>query len=249
MSRTALADILLAALDPSQLMRRVGMEPDPWQIRALMSRALRQLWLCARQTGKSTTAAVLALHETLFAVNRLALLVSPSLRQSGELFKRAITLYRLLGETVPPDAETQLSLTLKNGSRIVSLPGGESTLRGYSPHLVVLDEAARIENDTYVAIRPMLAVTNGRIVAMSTPAGRRGWFSSEWHEGEGWERTRIVATECPRISAAFLEGERATMGGWQFEQEYMCAFVEEASQAFPGALIDAAFDPSVTPLW
>ena len=247
---TGLAGTLLAALDPPQLMRRAGMEPDPWQIRALRSQAPRQLWLCGRQVGKSTTAAFTALHETLFTSNHLALLVSPSLRQSGELFKRAITLYRLLGGTaVPPDAETQLSLTLRNGSRIVSLPGGESTLRGYSPHLVVIDEAARVDDDTFLAIRPMLAVTNGRIVAMSTPAGRRGWFSAEWHEGEGWERTRIVATECPRISEAFLASERATMGGWQFDQEYMCAFVEEASQAFPGTLVDQAFDPSVAPLW
>ena len=244
-----LVDTLRAALDPAVLMRRCAMEPDDWQARALRSRAGRQLWLCARQSGKSTVAAALALHEVLYTPGALVLMVSPSLRQSQELFRKALMMYRTLGQTVPAEAESALRIELANGSRVISLPAGEGHIRGYSASLILLDEASRIPDDLFIAIRPMVAITAGRIIAMSTPAGLRGWFSAEWHAGEGWERMRIVATECPRISAAFLESERATMGGWQFEQEYMCAFVEEASQAFPGALVDQAFDPAVTPLW
>lgn len=245
-----LALALSAAFDPAEIMRRAGMEPDPWQLKVLRSRNPRQLLLCARQVGKSTTAGCAAVHTALYTREALVLMVSPSLRQSGELFRKALAIYRTLGQTVPAEAESALRLELVNGSRIVSLPGTEGNVRGYSGvTLLIIDEAARVPDDLYIAVRPMVATSNGRIVAMSTPFGLRGWFSAEWHEGEGWERTRIVATECPRISAAFLESERATMGGWQFDQEYVCAFVEEASQAFPGALVDQAFDPSVTPLW
>jgi hypothetical protein len=60
-------------------------------------------------------------------------------------------------------------------------------------------------HDLYYAVRPMLAVSGGRLVALSTPFGKRGWFHHEYEEGQGWERIKITAYDCPRISPAFLE--------------------------------------------
>jgi hypothetical protein len=86
----------------------------------------------------------------------------------------------------------------------------------------------------------MLAVTGGRLIAMSTPAGRRGWFY-EASLSERWECLTVKATECPRISAEFLEEERATLGDLAFRQEYLCEFVDAAGVAFTGEDIDAVF--------
>jgi hypothetical protein len=127
-----LAGDLAAALDPVRLARRAGIEPDPWQARALRSGARRQILNCSRQSGKSTVTAVKALHKALYGPRSLTLLLSPTLRQSGELFKKVIGLYGDLGRPVPPESETALTLTLENGSRIVRLPGREGTVRGYS---------------------------------------------------------------------------------------------------------------------
>jgi hypothetical protein len=108
----------------------------------------------------------------------LVLLLSPTLRQSGELFKDKVRrLYNALGRPVRCVQETQLTMELTNGSRIVALPGEEGTIRGYSGVLLlVCDEAARIPDALYFSVRPMLAVSGGLLVALSTPFGRRGWF-------------------------------------------------------------------------
>src|SRR5436190_1727587 len=81
----------------------------------------------------------------------------------------------------PAGRETQLRLELANGSRVVCLPGREGTIRSFGGvALLVLDEAARIPDALYRSVRPMLAVSGGRLVALSTPFGRRGWFWQEW---------------------------------------------------------------------
>jgi hypothetical protein len=40
-----------------------------------------------------------------------------------------------------------------------------------------------VADDLYFAIRPMLAVSGGALLMLSTPAGRRGVFFEEWSEG------------------------------------------------------------------
>ena len=156
-------------------MERAGMPPDPWQRRLLRSRAERVLLLCSRQSGKSTVTAAMALHEVLFRPKSLVLLLSPSLRQSQELFRKVTDFRNRLGEPVPVAEESALRVELQNGSRIVALPGTEETVRGFSGvRLLVVDEAARVDDPLYFSIRPMLAVSGGRMVCLTTPFGKTG---------------------------------------------------------------------------
>src|SRR5262249_59764949 len=105
-----LANDLRVALDPVQLARQVGVEPDPWQAAALRSTAPRAIWNVTRQGGKSSVAALLAIHTALYVPGSLTLLVSASLRQSGELFRTVTGLWRRLA--APPLVEDhKLSLT------------------------------------------------------------------------------------------------------------------------------------------
>jgi hypothetical protein len=254
MTTPAAAEIarhLAPALDPTLLMDSAGIAPDPWQADLLRSNAKQMLLLAARQAGKSTVTAALAMHEALFNPPALVLLLSPSLRQSSELLRKVVGFYRALkDEAVPVKDESALRLELRNGSRIVSLPGDETTIRGYSGvRLLVVDEAARVPDDLYFSIRPMLAVSGGRLVCLSTPFGKRGFFYEAWAEGQGWQRVRITARECPRISAAFLEEERASMGEWWFRQEYECEFVDTSDQVFGHDLVMQALSAEVEPLF
>lgn len=245
-----LADDLRIALDPSLVMVRAGLEPDQWQRDLLRSRASRSLLLCTRQAGKSTTTAALALHEALFRPPALVLLLSPSLRQSGELFRKVVSFYALFAKEAPSAAESALALHLKNGSRIVSLPGKEETIRGYSGvSLLILDEASRVPDDLYYSVRPMLAVSGGRLVGLSTPFGKRGWFFDAWTNGAEWQRVRVTAHDCPRISPSFLADERAALGDWWYRQEYECEFTETVDQLFSYDLVMSAFDEKITPLF
>lgn len=238
-----------APLDPVGLSERAGIPPDPWQARLLRSHARRILVNCSRQSGKSTTCGVLAVHEAVYVPGSLTLLLAPTWRQAGELFKKCLAVYRAAGRPVAAESETALTLTLANGSRIVSLPGKEGTVRSYSGvSLLIVDEASRVPADLYHTVRPMLAVSNGRLIAPSTPFGRRGWWSDAWHAGEGWERYEVPATDCPRISPEFLAEELRDNGEWWYRQEYGCEFMDAQSAAFRSEDIAAAFDEE-TEVW
>ena len=151
----------------------------------------------------------------------LILLLSPSLRQRSELFRKVAQYWAALPNAPEAVQESVLRLELVNGSRIVALPGSESTVRGYSAtSVVIVDEAARVSDELHGAIRPTLATSDGRFIALSTPAGKRGWFHQAWTRGEGWQRFKVPAKDCPRISPDFLEEERRTLGDFLYRQEY-----------------------------
>lgn len=226
--------------------REAGIQPDPWQADFLRSCADRILLNCSRQVGKSTTTATLADHTAFYEPGSLILLLSPSLRQSQELFRKCLDVYRALDRPVPADAENALSLELETGSRIVSLPGKEGTIRGMSGvRLLIIDEASRVPDALYKSVRPMLAVSGGRLVLLSSPFGARGFFWEEWKGRARWDYYEVPATECPRISPEFLEEERDRLGDWWFQQEYMCKFMDAQSAAFRSVDLERVINSEV----
>jgi len=105
------------------------------------------------------------------------LIVSPSLRQSSEGFRSFMATYDRLDGVPELRAESLTRAELANGSRVISLRGSEKTIRGFAGvKMIVLDEAARIEDDLIAAVRPMMATVDGSLIALSTSFGKRGWF-------------------------------------------------------------------------
>jgi hypothetical protein len=243
---------LAIALDPVLLALRVGITPDPWQAALLRSHTRQAILLCSRQSGKSTISAVLAVHAAMYHAPSLVLVLSPSLRQSQELYRKVRTVFAAVREDAPKlSEESALALEMANGSRIVCLPGKEATIRGFSGvGLLLVDEASRVPDALYQAVRPMLAVSGGRIVLLSTPFGQRGFFYREWSEGgPDWHRAMVPATEVPRISPAWLEAERSQIGDWWYRQEYACEFVASEDSVFAHDTVLLAVSSDVTPLF
>ena len=246
----SLAEDLKLALDRAEFARALGLEPDPWQRDLLRSGSDRVLLNCCRQSGKSTMSGVIALHRALYHPGSLILCLAPALRQSQELFGKVLGFYRDLDRPIPAQAERRLSLELENDIRIVTLPGTDKTIRGFSgATLLIVDEAARVEDELYFAIRPMLAVSGGSLMMLSTPHGKRGIFYEEWTSGHGWDRYRVTAEKCPRISPEFLEEEREALPSWVYRQEYECSFEETEDVVFTHEMVERAVSSEVTPLF
>lgn len=243
-----LSDFALA-LDPVLVARGALVEPDPWQADLLRSDARQTIMLCSRQAGKSTVSSIVALHTAIFTPPALVLLLAPALRQAQEIFRKVKSAYEYHRHLAPTIKETELSLELANGSRVHALPGKESTIRGFSgAALLVVDEAARVPDVLYQTVRPMLAVSQGRILLLSTPWGKRGFFHQEWTDGDDWKRVRIPATICPRISPEWLEAERRKIPDFIFRQEYMCEFTEALDSVFRLEHITAAVTDTCAPI-
>jgi hypothetical protein len=230
----------------------LGFSVDDHQAALLSCPGKRLILNCPRQWGKSTVAAIKAVHRAWFSPNSLVLAVGPSLRQSSELVRKVGPFLRTLGARVPGNHGT--TFKLKNGSRIVALPASEATTRGYSTvDLLLIDEAARVPDPLYRALRPMLAHgcggTGGELWLMSTPFGKRGFFWTEWARGGNrWFRLAVPATECPRFSPSFLEDERSSAGERWFAQEFLCQFHDAEGALFREELVRAAFRDDIRDL-
>jgi hypothetical protein len=239
-----LHQMLALALDPALILQARGLTPDPWQRELLLSRDRQVLLNCSRQSGKSTAVSALALHTALFTPGALVLLLSPSQRQSAEIFRKVLQADRALGSPVPSVYRTQLRLELANGSRVLCLPGREETIRSFGGvNLLVLDEAARIADDLYRSVRPMLSVSKGRLIVLSTPFGQRGWFYREWAGDGPWKKVRITWRDCPRIDAAFIEEEKRSLGDDWVRQEYEALFTTLEGLVYPD------FEAALTDDW
>jgi hypothetical protein len=246
----SIAEDLKLALDRVSFAKKLGIVPDGWQEDLLRSTSDRVLLNCCRQSGKSTMSGLIALHRALYHPGSLILCLAPALRQSQELFGKVLGFYKDLGRPIPAQAERKLSLELENGSRIVTLPGTEKTIRGFSgAALLMVDEASRVDDGLYFAVRPMLAVSDGSLIMLSTPAGRRGVFFEEWTEGKGWGRYQVPAAECPRIPQSFLEEERASLPARIYHQEYECSFENVEDAVFSYEDVAGAMSEAVTPLF
>ncbi|HOE44785.1 terminase large subunit domain-containing protein [Methanothrix soehngenii] len=245
------SDDLAYSLDPVLWAREVlGFHPDPWQADLLRSRSRKVILNCSRQSGKSSTCAALGLHESIYRRPSFGLVVAPTQDQSSELmlkfdeFRGAVEL--------PSDylsTDTKLAVRFANGNRFIARPGSEKSARSFSAVTLLLeDEASRVLDDLYNSVRPMLAVSNGRHILMSTPFGKRGHFFKIWSEERDlWEWYEITAEMCPRISKEFLEVERRT-NLW-YLQEYFCVFMETVDSVFTFDQIAAAVSDEVEPLF
>ncbi|GAA2092605.1 terminase large subunit domain-containing protein [Brevibacterium salitolerans] len=244
-----LASSMAAALDPTVFARGLGFDPEPWQERLLRSTESRALVLCSRQVGKTTTTAYRALHTALYCPGRDVLVISPTQRQSDELLHRVASLYRGMREMPRLKRSNASEMGLANGSRIVSLPGSEGGIRGFAGvRLLIVDEASRVDDDVFASALPMVA-SDGQVIALSTPWGRRGWFF-ELHEetANGWERHKVTVFESRQWPERRIAEAKAALGSFVFASDYLCEFGDTDSQMFSTESVRAAFAPGVQPL-
>jgi hypothetical protein len=247
-----------AWVSPVDLAAALGLTVDGWQAGLLASTARRVVVLAPRQVGKSLTLAVLALHVATSTPGGLALVVSPAERQATEVVRTVRELAAQLAietaETESPIAPSAVSLTkvvFPNEARILSVPGGnEAGIRGFTPTLILADEASRIADATFAALRPMLvAQPSCRLILASTPWLKIGTFFDACHDESGaWQRHRVTIDDCPRLSRDFIEEERRSLPDYVFRREYLGEFADDAASLFPAELIEAAFDEGVAPL-
>lgn len=218
----------------------LGFRAFPYQAELLRCRSKRIVACWARQTGKTTAIAVKVIHYAFTNADTTTLIVSRGLRQSMIMFgviEQFALAHPVLRRSVVKSTRT--SIQLMNGSQIIALPCGPdgASLRGYTAHLVVMDEAAFMPEDVIASvIFPMLATTNGKAVMLSTPWGRDHIFYRSFKNPNYWSQ-HVRAEECPRISKEFLEEQRYGIGDLRYKMEYEAEFVEDENSFFSQDLI------------
>jgi terminase large subunit-like protein len=238
----------------------MGWTPDPWQKAFLHSKAKRETLLCARQAGKSTGAAARALPEALLNDGALCLIFCPTMRQSMEMLLKVQEFDNALGNPVELISVSKTSRSYINGSRIIALPDNETGIVGFSgPRLILIDEGSRVSDILYKSVSPMLGVSRGQMITLSTPFGSEGWFFDLWDESlearmrreklnEKWRHTAVNAYNIPRLGADFLHDQRIELGQRWYSQEFELEWLSSIDAVFSREVIDKVMSGDEDPL-
>jgi hypothetical protein len=243
----ASASFSAVASDPVATFREAfGYEPLRWQV-PYLEETRPVVLLKGRQIGASQSNAALAIDTARSKPNSLTAIISPSLRQSGEIALRCRMGLMAMGEKLVQDSASVLRLD--NGSRIISLPGSDRSVRGYPADLLILDESAWVPEPTWVAARATVAATKGRVVVASTPGAPVGWyFELATATPPGWARMVVRSDEVETIDPEFLAREKRELSPAMYAQEYEATFASEASLGrwFADEDFDKHIDPRFT---
>jgi hypothetical protein len=197
--------------------RGTGHPAFGWQ-RPYLSHEGSIVLLKGRQIGASTGAAVKVVHTALQSPGSTSVIVSPTQKQSGEILSRARVAALRLAVGLRKDSAS--ALTLANGSRVISLPGSAKSVRGYTADgVLVLDEAAFLEDETWLAAQALVAASEAPVVVQSTPYGGVGAFAALWQSQDpAYLRLQVRSDEV--VSAEWLDIQRRRMSPGEFRQEF-----------------------------
>ena len=216
---------IVVGLDPVERFRQAIGEPDDWQ-RAILGADPRRspddafiAVLCSRQLGKSTTVAGLAWDD--LTRGKQILIAAPSERQSRELLRRC-TAFRNADPAPPKIVRANLTeLEADNGGRIVCVPATDQA-RGFTCDTLVVEEACFLPDEAIAALLPMRKA-EGRVLMISTPKGREGFFYETWTDGKV-RKIAARSVDVPRVRAK-VEFERKFMSDLRFRVEHLCEFL------------------------
>ncbi len=239
-----LSERVNASLFGQRIASRLNVELDDWQLDFLEIEAKQTILLASRQIGKSFVTSVLASHQAVYFPKSLTVIISPSLRQSLELHSKIKDVLDVCDVGI--SRQTELTTVLSNGAKILALPSGQNTIRGFSPNLLILEEAAHLPDETFFAVKPMLLQTQGRLVCLSSAWFKQGFFFENYiAKDELWKRMKITALDVGRIDKIWLENERKSLPSWIYESQYLCNFFDSEKRVFSFDDIQAALDENL----
>src|SRR5262249_27823466 len=232
--------------------------------RAPPEHRVRELWAVAgRRSGKSRMAAAVAIYLALFVKPRLAtgekgmaLVLAGSIDQGRTVFRYV----RGFLEATPTlkrevAAITKQEIELRNGITIAVHSNSYRTVRGRTLVAAVLDEVsfwrdestATPDTETYTAILPSLATTDGMLVGISTPYRKLGLLHQKWRDHFGVDGDEVLVVQGaskvfnPSLSDRVLSAQRAvdpTAAG----AEWDALFRPDTGAFLDDDLVDAAIE-------
>ena len=198
--------------------------------------ATRKVVCAGRRSGKTTLAAYMAVDALLRG--RRVLLSSTSQDQADVFWDYLKNWLRpLVGTPTFYRNEVKRLVRFGRGSVRVKTGRHPDVLRGIGVDLLVLDECAYLDGDTWHKVgAPLLADTNGTAVFISTP-NRRNWFFELYQRAASggdprWAAWHFSTLDNPHLPAAALAALTRDMSEVDYQQEILARFVEHAGAVF-----------------
>jgi len=187
--------------------RAIGVPLTRWQARSFALESFITTIVAPRQSGKSNSTNVVALHRAFRKPRQRVMIVSASedaARRNLADIRRIAGASRILaGSLVTEQAGL---VVLSNGSEIRSVPASERQVRGWSNDLLIIDEAAMVADDLALgaAFPTTAARPDSKIILASSPSTAAGSSTTTRSAG------RPDQTSCARFAGrwATVRGSR-----------------------------------------
>jgi len=231
-----------------------GFDAKDYQAEFLRDLSKRIVLRWSRQAGKTTCIALRAIWFAVGHPRTLTLIVAPTLRQSMIMSDRILDFlgsltkeqrYVLVGKL------QRTTVLFLNGSRIVALPNSPQLLRGYTAAQVITDESGFFKDDKlvfYNVLYPMLATTDGTLIASSTPWSKDSVFYRMCQSSD-YSKHTVTCEDVVRnglIKQSFVDEMRSQLPSERFRREFMSEFAEEADAWLSQSLIVSCIDSNLS---
>jgi len=197
----------------------------------------------SRQLGISTLVSAYSLWLMLFNKDKTILVIATK----QETAKNMVTKIRFAYDNLPSwlrikaVEDNKLSLRLLNGSQVKAISASGDAGRSEAVSLLVIDEAAFIENieEIFASAQQTLA-TGGGCIAISTPYGTGNWFHKTWIKAQSGENKfvpiKLPWTIHPERTQAWRDEQDELLGPRNAAQECDCDFTTSG---------DTVIEPSI----
>lgn len=186
-----------------------------------------------RQLGISTICAGYIAWLMLFYKDKNVLIMATKYNTASNMVKKVKYIISNVPEWLKISKVTidnKHSFELSNGSQVKAIPTSPDAGRSEAVSLLVVDEAAHIENmdDIWAAIYPTIS-TGGRCIALSSPNGIGNWFHRTYDDAESGQNlfvpTNLPWHVHPDRDQEWFENETKNMSKREIAQEYLCDFL------------------------
>jgi Terminase large subunit, T4likevirus-type, N-terminal len=263
---------LLEACDDGRLLG-FSLWPRQRELLEAVERGPRlQVWCLGRRSGKTTLAALVALHNLLFRPDldalvrpgevRFAVGVATNIKQSRLFLRAALSIAEhspLLAAEI--EAVNEDLLTFRGGRALAAFPCNSRGGRGWPISCLLMDEAAHFLSETqteastlgenvFRALMPATAQfgAHGQIVVSSTPFGTAGFFADIYARAKSDELADAQAHHAttaevnPTITTAFLTDEERR-DPESFRSEFLAEFVGSGGAFFEPDRLAEVMEP------
>jgi hypothetical protein len=197
---------------------------------SLMANNRFTIFNTARQMGTTTIMSAYGLWTAMQEANSTVVVMAPKYTQSLEIMDRIRYAYENMSFGRPGTTEyNKGAISFDNGSRIIARTATEDSLKGISPSLILLDNAAFIPYSKAASFWTSLTTlaTGGKIVVSSTPSAPTGLFYQLWtgSPANGFVKMAVPWSIHPDRDTSWKIALSSQIGAATFKQEHECEFV------------------------
>jgi len=162
------------------------------------------------------------------------------------IFPQAKIAFRRLKRGLPREYyianESEMSLTLVNGA-VIWFKGADKpdSLYGEDVHAAVVDEASRVKEEAWYAVRSTLTATRGKVRIIGNVKGRKNWFYGLCRRAQSGDDdyhyskiTAYDAAEAGILSLEEVEDAKRTLPDAVFRELYLAEASDDGGESVLG---------------